>query len=465
MVKYLVRGSDLVFRFDGRTFTRIEDIVPFLPRGVDPEWRESMTVGLREAWSLFKEDELGVESDSARKTAKSGYKVHTERKWLGPDLKPMACKVEVISRFKQGPESEDYELLVLEPQDTKEMEERLKPSGLVLRSPIICKVEPQPWQIPTSDSRIYEGVPSLDFEVMGHLFRFSVVTSGAGRGVFMSVFPTAKGKRSSKKFKSQGAPIDLGIYAPLSSDHWKSTSMFDLKNFWTRGEGAAYAMVDSTRPGKVLDVTDDITGDLGTVARNCVWTYMNKKKGGHTGQVLHAGIDLSGAVHVLLHNDCRPEYGVSYEVFYEYGDRLKKHHTSTDEKRLATEEEVFNDDVSILAKVSNWDLESVGECIGFVERVYQDVDRSEPPIGFLERFFCVVLALHKRVASTDSSSSASNGSGEASARRLLKAILMSYNGGCASLLGNTYSCEMIKRVYGDKTDAELREHLEQLEQA
>jgi hypothetical protein len=473
-VKYLVRGppssssntlTNLVFLLGDKYFKHVEDIIPFLPRGLRKNWRQSMTKGFRANWLMFcNVNKLGGEVPPA-KAPSSWFSL----KWLGPDLMPMTCNVKVISEFQRGPKNEDWEVFELKEEDVEKLNPRLEPSGLALQSPVIRKWSR--WIVPTKveDGRTEGGWPLRTMRVKGHEFRFWVDEStipGAGKGVFMSA---RKLSSSSKEFKDDDV-VDCGIYALHSPDHWKSESEYELNVIWTNGKCRDCAF-DAAKPGRVLDITDDITGERCTAASGCIWTYVNENEESQE-ETVFASTDLCGAVYVVLNCKRLVNDGTATEIFYNFSkehQRIREttYQISDYKDRQDAEIKVVNDEASMFESVSEWDIERVGTCLSFVKNVHQrgkQVDQSKLPCDFLERFFSVVFALFKRVESTDSSRSEGNASVETSARRILNDVLRSYNGEYSPLFQNRISGEMLSRFFGGATGQELREHLEQLVQ-
>jgi hypothetical protein len=174
-------------------------------------------------------------------------------------------------------------------------------------------------------------VPCLEITHKGYLLRFTVKEStieNAGFGVFLSVHRIAKCAQIPEEFTlAAGELLDFGVYAPFRNEDYRGDHEHFIKSIIHSYKNESYTF-ESRESESYLDITDNMTGELHSVARKHVPPFVNEiKDPEHHVPSVHARIDPEGALHYLLghtskeHGDlCLPANGQEDEIFIDYGD-------------------------------------------------------------------------------------------------------------------------------------------------
>ena len=167
-------------------------------------------------------------------------------------------------------------------------------------------------------------LPEISLVVKGFQVSLTVRTSSvrnAGKGVFVSCLPLRTredGLQQSLRLKS-GEIVDLGIYAPLRPADRKHSDVHVIKNYIHLLKCEEWAF-ETSEPDYEFDITDDRTGELHSLARESLLSYVNERQDVANIQAEH---DPDGNVHYLL--GCRSREfelvadGSETEVFVNYG--------------------------------------------------------------------------------------------------------------------------------------------------
>jgi hypothetical protein len=223
----------------------------------------------------------------------------------------------------------------------------------------------------------------------------------AGKGVFVSCTSLMG---DSKIFQlSKGELLDLGVYAPFRREDYKVQHISLLKNFVHGGSCEEFFFDTLTGDEHVLDITDDASGQLHTLAARHIPAYVNETDG-HMTPTVFAGHDPEGAVHYLLghhrENDGpfkMPADGTEREIFIDYGPsyetvRVRKNYSREPPAKAAQRRRHLEkqEHIEYLAEFKSYTALEISECIDFTQRRIFCSDEGHP-VGSVARAMLVAI--------------------------------------------------------------------------
>jgi hypothetical protein len=177
----------------------------------------------------------------------------------------------------------------------------------------------------------YGELPCLEITHKAYLLRFTVKKSSienAGFGVFLSVHRLAKSPQIPKEFVLEpGELLDFGVYAPFRTEDYRGDHEHFIKSIIHSYKNEMYSF-ESRESDSYLDITENMTGELHSIARKHVPPFVNEIPDPENNAAsVHARLDPEGALHYLLghtskaHGDfCFAANGQEEEIFIDYGD-------------------------------------------------------------------------------------------------------------------------------------------------
>lgn len=145
--------------------------------------------------------------------------------------------------------------------------------------------------------------PSLKYLYRDHWFELFVKTSeipNAGKGLFLKCFAGGHTIRDDLVF-SPGEFLDLGVYGPQREADITSGLHYHIKSFVLDGkpEQWSFGSCPSIETNSLIDITDDLTGEVHDNAKRSIIIYANETDGEEPPS-LESEYDCTGALHFLL---------------------------------------------------------------------------------------------------------------------------------------------------------------------
>ena len=185
-------------------------------------------------------------------------------------------------------------------------------------------------------------LPRLTVYSRGYKFVFNVrssVTSAPevdvdgktmhyGYGVYVSCTMLQKSIGPDEEINLKpGELIDLGVFSPLRTEDRKSLPSFAVKNYIHNLSPSRWALIAGDDDSSVYDLTDDISGELHSMAAERVLSYVRpaRRRGiqqqqqhnKHQQPTMHVRLDPAGNVHLL--------FGIRYSGSWsEYEDGMQQ---------------------------------------------------------------------------------------------------------------------------------------------
>jgi len=182
-------------------------------------------------------------------------------------------------------------------------------------------------------------LPRLTVYSRGYKFVFNVrssVTSAPdvdvdgkshyGYGVYVSCTMLQRSTGPDEEINLKpGELIDLGIFSPLRTEDRKSLSSFAVKNYIHNLRPGRCSLIAGDDDSSVYDLTDDISGELHSIAAERVLSYVRparrrgiqQRHNKHHQPTMHVRLDPAGKVHLL--------FGVRYSGSWsEYEDGMQQ---------------------------------------------------------------------------------------------------------------------------------------------
>lgn len=255
------------------------------------------------------------------------------------------------------------------------------------------------------------------FQAKGYELELKVDKSeicGAGKGLFVRCREViCRSRKSTCMELEAGELIDLGVYTPILESDLKRSCVSAVKAFIHDGKNRGWEFNYDGNKGcrdanLVLDVTDDVTGEIHPAASDCKIVFANETNGIDSPS-LYCESDPEGSVHYYLgHEDPRGEplklpvdkwielkvdYGPDYE-----GVRVSKNYARVTGNKL--KELSLNDDKrDFFHAISNLE-ESVDfdACTAFLSSVSAIIWKHEKKRSLALRMLVTSLLLRHRLA-------------------------------------------------------------------
>lgn len=259
------------------------------------------------------------------------------------------------------------------------------------------------------------GLPHLKLAYRGCLLELTVGRStieGAGQGVFVSctsledLDEESDGEHQDFQLEA-GELLDLGVYGPHQVQDKKLEAVFIAKNYIHASKCEEWAF-DPRSFGYQLDITDDITGDLHSLAKKCILPYVNESN--DDKECIHAVHDPENSVHYLLGNSHEsqrkfvlPCNGRPREVFINYGPgyekvRVRKGYpflSKSERRHLEKElEEDYFTDVEVMASFCEAQVEAVASFMFNLFVVGDESNFTDP--AMIDRALTCAAVLQRR---------------------------------------------------------------------
>lgn len=289
------------------------------------------------------------------------------------------------------------------------------------------------WLVPTKAKACMIGpspnnlFPQIKLQLRGYELVLTTKKSGipnAGMGLWLkcnalSSYLTGKhcGKRRSYFELQPGELLDLGPYAPLCEEDQKDGTIFMIKNYIHNWECESWSFEVATqeRKGKhnvgykVLDVTDDSTGEIRKLSRENALSYINETDGVEKPSVLRL-YDPEGAVHYLLGYPEKQDGPLRFsleqetELKIDYGDSYEKERIRKGYSRLSKEEQEqsmahMSDDViemELFKEIKIITAREVEDSTDFLERIFSHTPNNWP-LEKVRRALIIAILLKARL--------------------------------------------------------------------
>ncbi len=176
----------------------------------------------------------------------------------------------------------------------------------------------------------YIVLPCVEITYKGYLLKFSVKKSiipNARFGVFLSIQPLVQSEDLQDEFRlPAGKLLEFGVYAPFRSEDFRSDHEHFIKSMIHSYKNEMYCFVGRDNDS-YLDITDDRTGELHSLARRHIPPFVNEVQDPmRETPSVHARLDPEGALHYLLGHPEREHgdffflaNGSEKEIFVDYG--------------------------------------------------------------------------------------------------------------------------------------------------
>ncbi len=159
--------------------------------------------------------------------------------------------------------------------------------------------------------RGYHLLPCLQITYKGFLLKFSVKESDIDTtrfGVFLSAKPLFESNDLVDRFSlPAGHLLDFGVLAPFRTEDIRSDHEHLIKSIVHSCNNEKYCFLSRDKTF-ILDITDDMTSNLHSIARIHIPPFVNQISG-HDGEPasVHARFDPEGALHYLLGHPTREQ--------------------------------------------------------------------------------------------------------------------------------------------------------------
>lgn len=228
-----------------------------------------------------------------------------------------------------------------------------------------------------------------------------------GKGVFLSCTRLVDGRDSDDEEEAlelgAGELIDTGAYAPYGIEDKKSEAEFYVKNVIHSYTPEEWSFGQKDSP-HVLDITDDVTGDLHLEAKSHIYAYVNETTD-ENAVTIRAEHDAEGAVHYLLgHADeaqgkfVVPCDGDEVEVLVCYGPwyekvRVRKGYSSDGNADIWDRD---GEDMTAVMKMDNFGEAEVEAAVCSLFKLFSTKNASEFSEAVINRAVMCAAVLQRR---------------------------------------------------------------------